>query len=146
MRRNLRHEGGQILPMTALMMVVLCGFAALVIDIGRVWIAQRQLQNAVDATALAIGQNMPNNYAGWCQAAGANYIGTTCATLSPAPPAFGYSGVNGGVNALFGYGVTPNAPTVQFECVSGAPGYTAGPPATCTADTSNTSCKPGMGR
>ncbi len=143
MRRNLRQEGGQILPMTALMMVVLCGFAALVIDIGRVWIAQRQLQNAVDATALAIGQNMPNDYAGWCQAAGAN-ASTDCGALSPRPPAFGYSGIAGGVNALFGYGVAPNTPTVQFTCVSVAPGYTSG---TCTADAStqdtSTPCQPG---
>jgi Putative Flp pilus-assembly TadE/G-like len=123
----LRHEGGQILPMTALMMVVLCGFAAMVVDIGRVWIAQRQLQNAVDATALAIAQNMPNNYAGWSQ--------------TPS-----YDGVAPSPNAVFGYGVTPNAPTVQFECTSEAAGYDS-VTGTCPADTSpedaSKPCRPG---
>ena len=52
------------------MMVVLVGFAGLVIDVGRVYLAQRQLQNAVDSTAIAVAQNMPDDYAGWCQSAG----------------------------------------------------------------------------
>ncbi len=131
--RRLRQEGGQVLPMTALLMVVLVGFAGLVIDVGRVWIAQRQLQNATDATALAIAQNMPDNYTGW----------------SKVP---GFDGVSPSKNALFGYGVTADPPTVTFACSPNAPGYDPGnnPPATatCPQDTSaedqpNNLCRPG---
>ncbi len=46
-----------------LCLVVLLGFAGLVIDIGRVYVAQRQLQAAVDAAALAAGQDLPDSVA-----------------------------------------------------------------------------------
>ena len=46
-----------------LALVVLLGFAGLVIDIGRVYVAQRQLQAAVDAAALAAGQDLPDSVA-----------------------------------------------------------------------------------
>ena len=59
-RGRVRRQDGQALPMVALAMVVLLGFAGLVIDIGRVWVAQRQLQAAVDSAALVAGQDLPN--------------------------------------------------------------------------------------
>jgi Flp pilus assembly protein TadG len=46
-----------------LALIVLLGFAGLVIDIGRVYVAQRQLQAAVDAAALAAGQDLPDSVA-----------------------------------------------------------------------------------
>ena len=46
-----------------LALVVLLGFAGLVIDVGRVYVAQRQLQAAVDAAALAAGQDLPDSVA-----------------------------------------------------------------------------------
>ena len=148
--RRLREERGQVLPLTALMMVVLVGFAGLVIDVGRVYLAQRQLQNAVDSTAIAVAQNMPNDYAGWCQSVGSS-ASVDCGSLSPAPPALGYGGATGAQNALFGYGVTANGPTLTFICSPSGPGYQAGanPPATatCPQDTSpqdaSALCNPG---
>ena len=115
------------------MMVVLVGFAGLVIDVGRVYLAQRQLQNAVDSTAIAVAQNMPNDYAGWCQSAGST-ASIDCASLTPAPPPLGFGGATGARNALFGYGVTANGPTLTFICSPNGPGYQAGanPPATAT--------------
>jgi Putative Flp pilus-assembly TadE/G-like len=133
---NVRREDGQVLPLTALMMVVLVGLAGLVIDVGRVYLAQRQLQNAVDSTAVAVAQNMPDDYAGWCQSAGST-ASTDCASLTPAPPPLGYGGAAGARNALFGYGVTANGPRLTFICSPDGPGYQPGanPPATATCPT-----------
>jgi Flp pilus assembly protein TadG len=145
LRRLLHEQRGQVLPLTALMMVVLVGFAGMVVDVGRAYIAQRQLQNAVDSTALAIAQNMPNDYAGWCQSAGASYS-TTCASLTPAPPNLGFSGITGARNALFGYGVTANPPTVTFACSPNAPQYdptTKTCPSDASAQDAGTPCRPG---
>ena len=123
--RRLREEAGQVLPMTALLMVVLVGFAGLVIDVGRVWIAQRQLQNAVDATALSIAQKMPDDFAGW----------------STVP---NFDGVSPSKNHLFGFGVTADNPTVQFFCSANAPGYKSGQcPQDSSAQDTTTPCQPG---
>ncbi len=46
-----------------LALIVLLGFAGLVVDLGRVYVAQRQLQQAVDAAALAGGQDLPDSVA-----------------------------------------------------------------------------------
>ena len=56
-----KDERGQMLPMLALMLVVLMGFAGLVIDVGRAYIGYRQLQAATDSAALAASQYLPNN-------------------------------------------------------------------------------------
>ncbi len=122
-RGRTRRQDGQALVIVALAMVVLLGFAGLVIDIGRVWIAQRNLQGAVDAAALVAGQNLPNATTAYSEAVS-------------------YSGATGDKNALKGYGVTANSPSVTFECVSHAPNYTSGSPPTCPADSSSTHCQP----
>lgn len=49
----LKDEQGQVLPWMALLMVVFFGAAGLTIDLGRGWVAYRQLQAAADAAALA---------------------------------------------------------------------------------------------
>jgi hypothetical protein len=46
-------EGGQVAIVVALMLVVLLGFAALVVDVGLNWAARTQAQAAADAAALA---------------------------------------------------------------------------------------------
>ena len=46
-----------------LFLVVLLGFAGLVVDIGRVYVAHRQLQQAADAAALAASQDLPDSTA-----------------------------------------------------------------------------------
>jgi Putative Flp pilus-assembly TadE/G-like len=49
----LKRERGQIVPMFALMLILLIGFMALVIDFGTIFASRRALQNAADAAALA---------------------------------------------------------------------------------------------
>lgn len=46
-------EGGQTIVLVALLFVLLCGFAALSLDVGRFYAERRYLQNAVDTAALA---------------------------------------------------------------------------------------------
>lgn len=52
-KRLWHQEEGQALVMAALLMSVLLGFAALVVDVGYLYTEKRQLQTAVDAAALA---------------------------------------------------------------------------------------------
>jgi Flp pilus assembly protein TadG len=58
-RRRTRREEGQVIVIMVLFLVVLCGFAGMTIDVGRIYVAQRQLQEAVDAAALAAAQDLP---------------------------------------------------------------------------------------
>lgn len=55
---------GQAIVMVAIMMTILMGFTALVIDTGRIWMSRRALQNSVDAAALAGVQELPNDLSG----------------------------------------------------------------------------------
>jgi len=127
-------QDGQILPIVALFMLVISALLVLTIDVGRVYVAQQQLQNAVNAAALAAGQQMPNDSA--ALTAAVKYAGT------------GTAG-----NAPFGYDVSTAAPVVTFECLSHGTEYTApaspGANPTCPSDTSTsdslangTSCRP----
>jgi hypothetical protein len=121
--RRVRRRDGQVIPLVALSMVVLIGFAAIVFDIGRVYVAQEQLQAAVNSAALVAGQDLPN--------------ATTAYTAGVA-----YSGAAGDKNAVGGYEVAAGSPNVTFECVPNALPYTSGSPPTCTADTSAANCHP----
>jgi Flp pilus assembly protein TadG len=56
-----RGERGQVLVIAALAMVALLGMVSLSIDVGRMTITRRQLQNAVDASAHAGVQTLPND-------------------------------------------------------------------------------------
>jgi Flp pilus assembly protein TadG len=51
--KQLHDEEGQVLVLTALMLVVLLGFMALAIDVGRLLLVKRQLQTMADAAAIA---------------------------------------------------------------------------------------------
>jgi hypothetical protein len=130
---RLRRQEGQVLPLVAFFMLIVAALLVLVIDVGRVYIAQQQLQNAVNAAAAAAGQQMPNDYAAYTQA-------TT------------FSGLPGEKNALFGYDVSnpTSGLTVTFECLSHGPSYTPGTNGgspTCPTDTSTQDasipCNPG---
>lgn len=57
---GLRREGGQALVMVVLFLFVLLGMAAMVIDVGYAFYAQRSLQAQVDAAALAGAQELPD--------------------------------------------------------------------------------------
>lgn len=59
-RAGLRREGGQALVMVVLFLFVLLGMAAMVIDVGYAFYAQRSLQAQVDAAALAGAQELPD--------------------------------------------------------------------------------------
>jgi Putative Flp pilus-assembly TadE/G-like len=56
---GLRHERGQVTSLLVLTLVLLLGFAALVIDVGTWFQAQRQTQSVADAAALAAAQALP---------------------------------------------------------------------------------------
>jgi Putative Flp pilus-assembly TadE/G-like len=54
-------EGGQVAIVVSLMLVVLLGFAALVVDVGLNWAARTQAQLAADAAALAGARTLPSD-------------------------------------------------------------------------------------
>src|ERR1700681_683653 len=59
MRRPLpRHQRGQAIVLIAIMLAVLVGMAALAIDGSRAYSLRRDLQDAVDAAALAAGDTL----------------------------------------------------------------------------------------
>jgi Flp pilus assembly protein TadG len=53
MHRLMKRDRGQIVPMFALMLILLLGSTAVVIDFGTLFASRRALQNAADAAALA---------------------------------------------------------------------------------------------
>ena len=53
-------ESGQVLVLTAILVVVIFGFTAFVVDVGRAYLVQRDLQAGVDAAALAGAQELPD--------------------------------------------------------------------------------------
>jgi len=58
-RLKLRDDRGQSLVIVVLFLVVLLGFAALVLDVGHAYLAQRRLQASADAAALAGADGLP---------------------------------------------------------------------------------------
>jgi hypothetical protein len=56
----LKEESGQVMLIFALLFVVLCGFLALVIDIGRVAVEKGDMQKAIDSVTLAAAQDLPD--------------------------------------------------------------------------------------
>jgi Putative Flp pilus-assembly TadE/G-like len=126
--RRGRGERGQALPLVVLSAVVLVGFTGMAVDLARVWITQQELQRAVDAATLAAGQDLPD-------------------TSTAYTAALKYSGTGTGGNAVNGWGVTPQTPSVTFECLSHGPSgsYTAGNPPTCLTDSSGDGCHPSSG-
>jgi Flp pilus assembly protein TadG len=56
-----KQESGVILVLTAILMVVFLGMAALAIDVGSFYQAQRQAQAAADAGALAALNDLPTS-------------------------------------------------------------------------------------
>ncbi len=56
----LGRERGQSILLVAVSIAMLCGVAALVVDIGMISVSQGQLQNAADAAALAAASDLPS--------------------------------------------------------------------------------------
>lgn len=61
---RLREERGQAFALAALMMVMLLGMGAFVLDVGSWYRTQRRLQSTADAAALAGAQMLPNDSSG----------------------------------------------------------------------------------
>ena len=59
-RGRVEDERGQVLVFAVITMVVLLAFAGFAIDVGHAYLAQRQLQAATDAAALAGAQELPD--------------------------------------------------------------------------------------
>lgn len=57
--RRARAESGQVIVLVAVALAVLLGMAALTIDVGFAYYAQRSLQASADAAALAAAQELP---------------------------------------------------------------------------------------
>ncbi len=60
MRKFVRRERSQALPIMALLLVVLIGLLGLAIDVGRLYIARTELSRALDAAALAGVVELPD--------------------------------------------------------------------------------------
>lgn len=54
---RLTDERGAAAPLIAIMLVVLIGFGAIVVDVGALYVERRELQNGADAGALGIAQD-----------------------------------------------------------------------------------------
>lgn len=59
--RMRRDESGQAIVFAVIVMVVLIAFTGFAVDVGRAYLAQRQLQAATDAAALAGALELPDN-------------------------------------------------------------------------------------
>jgi Flp pilus assembly protein TadG len=59
-----KNERGQAFVLTAIAMVMVCGMAALVLDVGNWFRDKRRLQGTADAAALAGAQRLPTDPAG----------------------------------------------------------------------------------
>jgi hypothetical protein len=64
-----RNEAGQALPLFGLMVMVLLGFTAMSVDVGRYVWARTSMQAGVDAAAVAAAQDMPSQTAAEATAA-----------------------------------------------------------------------------
>ncbi len=76
-----------VLAFVAIMMVVILGMAAMAIDIGSYYAAQRRAQAAADSAALAASQDLPSNATGAASDATTygqnNYPGSTVVATTP---------------------------------------------------------------
>jgi len=91
-RRAAGNQRGQVLVLMAVSLVVLIGFAGVVIDVGRLYYGHAELQASTNAAALAGAQSLPD---------------TTAASAATA-----FSGVSGSWNSQ------PNLPNVAIVSVS----------------------------
>src|SRR5580765_5178338 len=96
--RPRRNENGQVIAIVAILLVAFIGMLGLVIDVGRIYVAQRHLQIAVDAAALAAAQDLPNGDAA-------------------EQTAQGYSGYPGEKNAIGDLDLTAGVPVATPKCL-----------------------------
>ena len=104
--------------MATFALVLLVGLAGILIDSARMYVAQQQLQQAVDAAALAAGQNLPHS-------------------LTAVHSAFLYSAEPTGYNA-HPLSMSASAPSVTFKCLNSL--TKSGLP--CSTDLDGAGCHP----
>lgn len=63
MLNTLKEEKGAVLVLVAAAVTAMMGFAALVVDVGNLYLNKTQLSNAADAAVLAAAQELPKNAA-----------------------------------------------------------------------------------
>jgi Flp pilus assembly protein TadG len=108
--RALNDQRGQTLPIAAVIMVLLLGFAGLVTDVGRAYVVRAQLQNSASAAALA----------------GAGLVYTAQSqTVNTTTEAKLYSAGRGDENAYSGLTVSTTVTTKCLNSLMG-PGETCG--------------------
>jgi len=66
------RQGGAVAVMVGISMVMLVGFLALVIDLGHLYIAKTELQNAADAAALSGAKQLNGTYSSCCDTTNLN--------------------------------------------------------------------------
>lgn len=109
---SLRREEGQSLVIVTICLVALLGAAGLVIDVARLYSAQRHLQIATDAAALAAAADLPN---------GTTATTTACSYSATDKPAGTCNGAGLGTNGdNLVAGLTGVKTTTQLECLSSA--------------------------
>src|ERR671926_91018 len=94
LRRFASEEQGVVAPMAALLIMVLVGFCALVLDFGTIYANRRALQNAADAAALAGAKELEAQLLG--------------GTGNPTGQAQAWAGKNGVTNISIGAACTPD--------------------------------------
>src|SRR5947209_4613273 len=106
LRQRTRDEHGATIVFVAVVMIVILGMAALVVDVGSWFNTRREAQNAADAAALAGVQDLPgsastavNDAVSYGQT---NYSGATTSATSP------YNGDGGEIKVT----VTKNVPSI----------------------------------
>lgn len=100
--KRARDERGSTVGFTVVFMVVVLGMAALVIDVGSWFTAQRGLQGAADAATLAAAQDLPNT--ALASSAATTYANANVSGLNAWAPAF------------------PNSNTIDVSLSKPAPG------------------------
>lgn len=101
LRKSPDSERGTVSVMTALLLVVLLGFTALVVDVGMLYAEKAQLQNGADAAALAVAQECALSLAS-----------TNCATASPLAAGYAKSNANDGLSNIQSVQLNKSAGTV----------------------------------
>ncbi|GAA3323783.1 TadE/TadG family type IV pilus assembly protein [Paeniglutamicibacter sulfureus] len=101
LRKSPDSERGTVSVMTALLLVALLGFTALVVDVGMLYAEKAQLQNGADAAALAVAQECALSLAS-----------TNCATASPLAAGYAKSNANDGLSNIQSVQLNKSAGTV----------------------------------
>lgn len=116
--RRPERRKGQVLVLFALMVVVLVGFLALVVDLGFLFGQRRYDQNGADAAAFAAGQSIATNIAAYTNTGGV-YISVTDRNLySTARQYAGLSSTNFSASAPTGTNQNPGLDSSNQLAVS----------------------------